>query len=240
MSLMSRTTGSSGRRPNPQRQLLILGGIIAAAIVVIGIAIALSGNRPVADIDFSAIPQSRGEDGAFILGDPNAPVTIVEFADFACPHCQDYHATISEFIKQYVMTGKARFEYRVFPTTGGETSRFTGQLLECAEEQRPGAFWESYRTFYDLAMNSLYNQDVGRVAAQRMGLNYSQLLECSNSATQVQTDIAYGRNREVTGTPAMMVRYGDGDAQWISYNGTTYSRGDVPLGVLGAVVDSAQ
>src|SRR5215207_4842489 len=34
--------------------------------------------------------RERLSDGGFIIGDPDAPITIVEFADWACPHCQDY------------------------------------------------------------------------------------------------------------------------------------------------------
>ena len=58
---------------------------------------------------FADIPQSRTEDGAFVLGDPDAPVTIVEFADFMCPHCQAYQTTVNRFIEQYVATGQAKF-----------------------------------------------------------------------------------------------------------------------------------
>lgn len=238
MTSVSRTSAS--HRPDPQRQMLIMGAIVAIAIVVIGIAIALSGNRAVADIDFSAIPQSRGEDGSFILGDPNAPVTIIEFADYGCSHCQDYHVVVTNFIKEYVATGKARFEYRIFPTAGGQLSYFTGQLSECAEQQRPGGFWDAYGTFFNLAMTSRYNQDVGRLGAEEMGMNYSEMLTCSANANQVRTDVAFGQSRGVTGTPAVMVRYPDGAAQWITYNGTTYDRGDVPMAVLSAVVESAQ
>ena len=77
-------------------------------------------------------------DGGFVLGNPNAPITMIEFADFACPHCQEYHPMITQFLADYVVTGKAKFEYRVFPTAGGQLSEYTGQLLECAEEQKAG------------------------------------------------------------------------------------------------------
>jgi protein-disulfide isomerase len=223
-----------------QRQLIILGAIVATVVLVVGVAVALSGSRPAADIDFSAIPQSRGEDGAFILGSPDAPITIIEFADYGCPHCQDYHPTMTEFIRRYVATGQAKFEYRTFPTAGGQLTFFTGQISECAEEQRPGGFWEAYKTFFELAMTSQYNDEVGRIAAERMGLNYSELLECTRDAEQVNTDVTFGRNRGVSGTPAIMVRYGDGDAQWITYNGAVYDRGTVPLDVLSSVVQAAQ
>src|SRR5690606_690163 len=112
-----------------------------------------------APIDYFAryedIPQSRTEDGAFVLGDPDAPVTIVEFADFMCPHCQNYETTVHDFIEQYVTTGQARFEYRLYPIVHPTYSVFTAQIAECADVQRDGAFWASHDLLYDLASDGL-------------------------------------------------------------------------------------
>src|SRR5688572_1885482 len=48
----------------------------------------------VVDNPYADIPFSRTVDGAPVLGDPDAPITIVEFADFACPPCQRYQPTM--------------------------------------------------------------------------------------------------------------------------------------------------
>jgi protein-disulfide isomerase len=114
----------------PNRQLITIVGIVVIVVAVVAIiAILLSGNRS-GDIDVSSLQQSRQPDGGFVLGNSKAPITIIEFADFACPHCQEYHPTITQFLGDYVVTGKAKFEYRVFPTAGGQTSEYTGKLLE--------------------------------------------------------------------------------------------------------------
>jgi protein-disulfide isomerase len=223
-----------------QRQLLIIGAIVVVAVVAVIAAIALSGTLSSSEIDYSAIPQSRTEDGAYVLGSPDAPVTIIEFADFACPHCQDYHGTVQQFIKDYVQTGKAKFEYRSFPTAGGALTDFASRVLECADNESPGAFWKGYKLFYDLAMTARFTDDIGRVAAREFGLNYADVLDCTNTAQQVRTDVNFGTSMGVSGTPAVMMRVNDGDAQWITYNGVTYSRGSVPGNVLAAVVDSYQ
>ncbi|WP_349775084.1 DsbA family protein [Frigidibacter sp. SD6-1] len=48
-----------------------------------------------------------------ILGDQNAPVTVVEYASFTCPHCANFHDTVyDEFKKNYIDTGKVKFVYR--------------------------------------------------------------------------------------------------------------------------------
>ena len=224
----------------PNRQMIIIVAVVI--VVVIGIflfALSRSGNQG-GDVDVSALPQERAADGGFQLGNPKAPITLVEFADFDCPHCQEYHPTITQYLNDYVVTGKAKFEYRVFPTAGGQLSFYTGQLLECAEDQKAGNFWKGYNLMFDYAFSGRYTQDVGRLLANDEGLDYSKLLSCAQNAQQVQTDINFGTQSGVTGTPAVMVRYGNGSAAFITYNGQTYNQGGVPYSVLAAVTDAAQ
>jgi protein-disulfide isomerase len=229
----------SSSTPASRRGLLIVGVVIVIVLVLAVIVIALSGNRT-AEIDMSSIPQSRSADGGFVLGNPDAPITIVEFADFACPHCQEYHPEITRVIADYVATGKAKFEYRIFPTAGGQTSFYVGQLLECAEEQRAGGFWDGYNLMFNYAYSGRYNNDVGRLFATDAGLNYSQLLTCAGNASQVQSDINFGQQSGITGTPAVLVRYDDGPGQFVTYNGRTYSSGGPPYSVMAAIADAVQ
>ena len=99
------------------KNMMIVGGVIVAAIVVAIAVIIMSSQSSLggASIDYSSIPQARQADGGFVLGNPDAPVTIVAFEDFICPHCQAYEPTIDQFISKYVATGLARFEYRFLP-----------------------------------------------------------------------------------------------------------------------------
>jgi protein-disulfide isomerase len=219
-----------------QRQGAIILGVVVIAVIAVGIVIAASGQFNTAAVNFEAITKSRGADGAFILGDPNAPVTIIEFADYACPHCQTYHPEITRFIRDFVETGRAAFEYRSFPTAGGPLTVFTSQIAECIDNERPGAFWLAYKRFYDLAATARYNQDAARIVANDLGLNYTALLSCQPNAQQVNTDIQFAQTYGVSGTPAVMMRIGSGAPQWITHNGVTYNRGPVPYDVLAAVV----
>lgn len=220
-----------------QRGLIVIGAIVVAAVIGAIALISLSGFSA-GGVDYASIPQSRGADGSFILGNPEAPVTIIEFADFACSACQAYESEMKRFINDYVATGRAKVEYRVFPTAGGQLSLFAGQLLECADQQRPGAFWEGHDKMYQYATSGRYTQEVGRTLANDLNLNYSRLLTCTNSATQAQTDINLGNNSGVSGTPAVMMRINNGPAQWITLGTTTYNRGGVPYSVLSNFVNS--
>jgi len=52
----------------------------------------------------------------FVVGDKNAPVTIIEYASLSCSHCADFHKnTLGDLKKEYVDTGKARIVFRNFP-----------------------------------------------------------------------------------------------------------------------------
>ncbi len=222
------------------QQLLVVGGVIIVAVVLLVAAIAISGNANVATVDYSTMNPTRTEDGAFIIGNPDAPITLVEFADWGCPHCMTYHTEMQRFVTEFVATGQARFEFRIFPTAGGQQTVFAGQIAECVDDAQPGGFWTLYDKLFELSKTGRYFTDNGiRSAVQEMGLNYSEILSCSQNSTQVQTDVQFGSSRGVNGTPAVMVRYDNGPAQWISYGGTTYDRGSVPFEVIAAVVAQA-
>ncbi|MFQ3565501.1 MAG: thioredoxin domain-containing protein [Aggregatilineales bacterium] len=221
-----------------QTQLILIGIVVVIALVAVVALIAVSGRDIAPAVAYGELQQTRGDDGAFRLGNPDAPVTIIEFADFACPACQTYLSEIQRFKNEYVRTGRAQFEFRMFPTAGGALSVFTGKVAECADQQQPGSFWRAYDLLYELAQTGRYTEDVGRTVAQELGLNYSQLLTCTNTAEQVNIDTNFGRNRGVTGTPAIMIRYNNGEATWIVHNGVTYNRGGVPFNILAAVVEA--
>lgn len=188
---------------------------------------------------FASLPQARQADGGFVVGEPDAPITIIEFMDFACPHCQNYRPVIDQVVMDYVAAGAAKLEVRIFPTAGGPVTYYVGQLLECAEEQRAGTFWDAYELLYDYATSDRYDANTGRLLATEFDLSYSRLLRCADSAEQVETDIAFGESAGVSGTPGIRVRYDDGDAEMIILRGVAYERGGVPFEVLATVIDAA-
>ena len=56
------------------------------------------------------------KDSDFSIGDPDAPVTIIEYASMSCIHCANFHNnTLGDLKKEYVDTGKVRFVFRDFP-----------------------------------------------------------------------------------------------------------------------------
>jgi len=188
----------------------------------------------------AGLPQSRAEDGAFILGDPDAPITLIEFADWACPHCQTYHATIMQFIAEEVAAGRAAFEFRIFPTAGGQLTEINGALAVCLDAQIPGAFWTSYLYLYELVAAGLY-QSAFELLPTLVGGDGETALDCAVEDQQVAIDSAYGQRNGIGGTPAVLVRYaGAATPVFIEVGGQRFNRGGAPLEVLVQAVAEAQ
>lgn len=210
---------------------------LVLAFVLIGAAYAQD-----APVDYFAryedIPQSRTEDGAFVLGEPDAPVTIVEFADFMCPHCQNYETTVHDFIELHVATGQARFEYRLFPIVHPTYSVFTAQIAECADVQRDGAFWASHDLLYDLAADGLIGPTTPEDVAEALGLDAEKLELCLETATQHEIDTLLGDSLGVNGTPATTVRLPDGTLGWPYLRDQIWNRGGLPLNYLTEIVET--
>lgn len=70
-----------------------------------------------------------------VLGDPNAPVTILDYSSMTCPHCATFHTEILPKIKEaYIDTGKAKLVFRDFPLD--QTALRAAMLARCATPER--------------------------------------------------------------------------------------------------------
>ena len=186
---------------------------------------------------YNDVPQSRTEDGAFVLGNPDAEVVIVEFADFMCPHCQVYETTIQQLITEHVLTGNIRLEYRMFPIVNPNLSPLTAQLAECAGEQ--GNFWGAHDYIFELSSTQRIDMDVVNNVVDTLALNIDSMEVCLSSANQFLTDAQLGNSLEVTGTPSILLRIGDVGPSWVIANGEPL-RGALPYEVLELIIQAAQ
>lgn len=200
-----------------RRNLVILAGVATAVIVGLIAVVALAGGTG-ARIDYSAIEQTRFDDGGFVLGDPEAVVTIVAFEDFLCPHCQRYQPTIKAFIEEYVATGRAKFEYRMLPAVDPTFSQLTAQFAECAPEQDV-SFWTAHDELFAIASSERFSNSSSRTFASNLGLNYAELLDCASEADQVFTDSSLADQLGVSGTPTVGYRVNNGPIQYAANGG---------------------
>lgn len=88
----------------------------------------------------AAAPAAPAE-GAFVLGSPDAKITVIEFASMTCPHCAHFTTnTFPEVKKQFIDTGKIRFVFRDFPLDG--IALRASMVAQCAGPERAEALVE--------------------------------------------------------------------------------------------------
>ncbi|MBM3904556.1 MAG: protein-disulfide isomerase [Thaumarchaeota archaeon] len=144
-----------------------------------------------------------------ILGDPNAPITIVEFGDYQCFYCNKFfHDTEHQIFDNYIKTGKAKLIFKDF-TIIGPDSVVAAHAAHCADEQ--GKFWEYHDTLY----NNWNGENNGWASSQnqlkfakQLELDEAKFTECMNSEkyiAKIQTSSEDAKTLGLTGTPAFFV-----------------------------------
>lgn len=181
----------------------IVAGSIITAIVVIFLLINGIGT-PTVNVNYDAIPVTRTDDDAFVLGDPAAPLTLVAWEDFRCSHCLDYEPTLQQFIKDYVETGKVKFEFRMLQTASPDDTMF--RLLQCTGEQQPDLYYKARYELFSMTARGWSAATSPRTFAERLDLNYSDILSCTSDVTQMATDSALAQSVGISGTPALATR----------------------------------
>jgi protein-disulfide isomerase len=162
------------------------GTIAAAALIGVALLAWLatrSGGNAYATLDPN-LPPVKAE--GYQLGNPNAPVEILEFADFECPGCGSW-ATLQEpdVRAKLINTGQARFRFFDFPVTETHRNSLTASLgAACANDQ--GKFWEMHDLLFQTQdqWSTQYTSNPRKVInglAQRLSLDMSQFAQCMDS-----------------------------------------------------------
>ncbi len=201
-------------------------------IAIVLLALSLGSSQLITPSRFDGLQQSRLPDGGFVVGNPNAPVTIIEFGDFACPHCIEYVSVMDQFFDKYVKTGKAKFEFRILPTAGGQVTAFIGTVLVCMEQQKAGTFWKGYDLLYQEAAAGTYDGNTMRRLAPRLGVDYADALNCAQTEMQLGNDMALAQQQNVLGTPSIRVRDARGNVISLVVDGQTYDQGGPSFEIL--------
>ena len=152
--------------------------------------------------------------GSPILGDPDAPITLVEFGDYQCHYCNVFFETTeNDIIKNYVETGKVKIIFKDYNIIG-EDSVKASQGAHCANDQ--GMFWEYHDTLYSHwtgENNGWASSENLTIFAQQIGLNMDTWSECMVEGSHSQIILKSNddaRALELTGTPAFFVINSEG------------------------------
>jgi protein-disulfide isomerase len=148
-----------------------------------------------------------------VKGDPDAPITIIEFSDFQCPFCSRwYDQTLSQLEENYIDTGKAKLVYRDLPLDSIHPNAKTTHIAaECADEQ--DQFWDYHDMLFEnqSQWNRLSSDDLSTKLiefADTLELNTVSFESCLSSqeiADEVNADILDARELGATGTPTFFI-----------------------------------
>jgi protein-disulfide isomerase len=209
------------QRPDLQTYGLI-AGMVVVAVVVIVLVVSLTRGRSPAPTPAELAGQS--------LGSADAPVVVVEYADYQCPYCrQFYEGPEQQLVTDYVDTDQVRLVFRNLAFIGQESIR-AAEAAECAGDQ--DQFWAYHDLLFQKqgAENSgVYSQANLEQYAASLGLDTTQFHQCLSSGrylSLVQQQSAEAQRMGVSSTPTLLV-----DGQVVQ-NGSRYP-------VLQAAIEAA-
>lgn len=114
--------------------------------IVIGGYFGILENSQVVDNDTLLTAQKLIKNGSPVIGNPNAPITILEWGDFQCTFCFRFHESSLNIIqKEYIETGKVNLVFKDFPLNGPD-SILAAEAAYCAEDQ--GKYWAYHNELY--------------------------------------------------------------------------------------------
>lgn len=200
-------SSSERKRSNPY---LVPGSIVLAGLIIAGAVIYSNGGSREPKPLTEAGLEIRSDEA--VLGNPKAPVTIIEYGDYQCPFCGKMFAETEPVIKEkYVATGKAKLVFRSFQFLGPE-SVAAGQAAYCAQEQ--GKFWEYHDALYveeyqdAQEHNGNLNRELFLKIAGELGMDGEKFAECIDGeryASKVQEERTNASKLGVVSTPTTFV-----------------------------------
>ncbi len=149
------------------------------------------------------------QDGSPILGNPSAPITILEWGDYQCTFCYRFHDTTLNTLEQdYIQTGKVNLVFKDFPLNGPD-SILAAEASYCAHDQ--GKYWE----YHDELYKNWGGEKTGWITSwslnafgSTVGLDLDQFNQClDDHKYQDKVDALYEFGKEVgiDATPSFLI-----------------------------------
>jgi len=161
----------------------------------------------------TATPVKISADNDPIIGNLDAPITIIEFSDFQCPFCARFHTqTLPLILEEYIEQGKVKLVFRDFPIQSIHPNALPASIAaECANEQ--GKFkemhdilfekqnqWNRLNTADALSSFSQYASDI-----EIQQDTFDSCISSGKYIEEIQNDLNDGRDYGVSGTPGFFV-----------------------------------
>lgn len=194
----------AGRSMRPFYIALAAIGVVGAA--VLGYIITRPKPAPITLDSNTPLPEAKG----YFIGNPNAPVQVLEFADMQCPVCADFGLlTEPDVKKRLVETGKIGYRFLDFPLQMHPNAWPAANAGACANEQ--GKFWEMKDQIFQGQLewsNERNAQGTFAKYAKAIGLDVDKWEECYESKRmypQIQANLKEGERRMVSATPTFVI-----------------------------------
>ncbi len=159
--------------------IVVAGALIAGAVFLVG----KSGTTPTPNGN-KVTARAYDATTDHILGNPQAKVKVVEYADLECPYCKTFHATMHQIMDYYGKGGQVAWVYRPFPLgTIHSKAPKEAEAAECAAEQGGDAsFFKYVDKVYEVTPgeNNLDPAQLPLIAGQ-VGLNVATFNQCLSS-----------------------------------------------------------
>ncbi|MGA2580596.1 MAG: thioredoxin domain-containing protein [Bryobacteraceae bacterium] len=141
-------------------------------------------------------------EGAEIRGPKNPSVTLIEFADYECPYCQQIHAELKKLMQQF--DGKMAFAFKDCPLPMHRRAGKAAEAARCAGDQE--AFWE----YHDLLFENGGKLEVAQLKeyARTLKLDTGRFDKCLDSGAQtavVQKGLQEAKELGISGTPSFFI-----------------------------------
>lgn len=185
--------------------------LLRFALVPAAIAIAAC-SEPATLETFKTVPISPFM-GVPVLGDPNAPIELTEYASTTCGHCKAFHDEVFPQLKEkYIDTGKVKFVWAVMPTQPTAISLAGAAIARCAGEQQffPAIdmLFDQQDALYEAASDPRKLQQQLVAIGAKFNLSPDQVGTCidSKEILAVTRDTVKNAPESITGTPSFVIK----------------------------------
>ena len=194
---------SKRQQKSNNSQMMIYG---FAGVILIGVLVLIvssgGGLNPAPDVSDDRLTLDP------VLGNPDAPVTIIEYSAYACHACRSWHQAgiVEEILNEF--SGQVNFIQRDFPVISPAYDRMAANTAQCVLDQSQDAFWQFHDLLYTRVDVGASQQDLIETAALIPSIDSNALHTCAEEDTHratVQFDEDRGRDLGLPGTPAFLV-----------------------------------
>lgn len=186
------------KQQSKQKQNLIIAGVVLA-IVGAFVLFGISNQAGAYNERFDLEP---------ILGNPDAPVTIIEYGAYACSACKGVHESgvLDQIIEEY--GGQVNLVFRDIPIISPAYDFMGAQLAQCVLDQSNDLFWAFHDMMYTIARQIASSREELVTNAGRLGVDTGALNDCYDAGTHAGTvryDQQRGLDAGVRGTPTFFI-----------------------------------